>query len=227
MNDLQRYFDHNTGRVIDKWEHYLEIYDRYFSRFRGTAVTMVEIGVFRGGSLQMWKQYFGPKARIVGIDVDPQCKSYEEDQIQVLIGDQQDRSFLRSVRAAVPHVDILLDDGGHTMKQQINTFEELFPHIDPNGVYLCEDLHTSYRTAWGGKYKGRGTFIEYAKNFVDSLNAWHSKVPWYSGRPRRPRVTDFTRSAYSLHFYDSILVIEKRPMQPPRRRITGGGAAPP
>jgi hypothetical protein len=227
MNDLQRYFEQNTGRVIDKWEHYFEIYDRHFSRFRGTAVTMVEIGVFRGGSLQMWKEYFGPKARIVGIDVDPQCKAFEEDQIQVLIGDQADRRFLRSVRETVPQVDILLDDGGHTMTQQINTFEELFGHVDPHGVYLCEDLHTSYRTAWGGKYKGRGTFIEYSKNFIDSLNAWHSKVPWYSRRPRRPHVTDFTRAAHSLHFYDSVLVIEKRPMQPPKRRITGAGAAAP
>lgn len=224
MNDLERYFSQNTGRVIDKWEHYFEIYERHFSRYRGTAVNMMEIGVYQGGSLQMWKDYFGPKARIFGVDVNPACKEFEEDQIEILIGDQEDRNFLRSIVRAVPRLDILLDDGGHTMRQQINTFEELFPHIDPTGVYLCEDMHTSYRTAWGGKYKGRGTFVEYSKNLIDSLNAWHSKTSWYSKRQRKPRVSEFTRTAHSLHFYDSVLVIEKRPMQPPKRRITGQSA---
>jgi len=221
MNDLERYFSQNTGRVIDKWQHYFEVYDRHFSRFRGTAVHMMEIGVYQGGSLQMWKDYFGPKATIYGVDVDPRCKDFEEDRIKILIGDQEDRRFLRSIKESVPQLDILLDDGGHTMKQQIHTFEELFGHIDPQGVYLCEDMHTSYRTSWGGRYKGRGTFVEYAKNFVDQLNAWHSKTPWYSSRPRRPRVDDFTRSAHGIHFYTSMLVVEKRPMSPPQRRITG------
>jgi hypothetical protein len=226
VNDLVRYFSQNTGRVIDKWEHYFEIYDRHFSRYRGTAVKMLEIGVYQGGSLQMWKEYFGPKAQIWGVDIDPSCKAFEEDQIRILIGDQEDRKFLRSIMRTLPRLDILLDDGGHSMKQQIHTFEELFGHIDANGVYLCEDMHTSYRTAWGGKYKGPGTFVEYTKNFIDSLNAWHSKIPWYSKRQRKPRVNEFTRSTHSLHFYDSVLVIEKRPMQPPTRRVTGPGAPP-
>jgi hypothetical protein len=224
MNDLERYFSQNTGRVIDKWEHYFEIYDRHFSRYRGTAVNMLEIGVYQGGSLQMWKEYFGPKAQIWGIDVDPKCKEFEEDQIKILIGDQEDRQFLQSLVQTLPRLDILLDDGGHSMKQQIHTFEELFGHVAADGVYLCEDMHTSYRTAWGGKYKGRGTFVEYSKNFIDSLNAWHSKIPWYSKRQRKPRISEFTRSAHSLHFYDSVLVIEKRPMRPPRRRVTGPDA---
>jgi hypothetical protein len=224
VNDLERYFSENTGRVIDKWEHYFEIYERHFARFRGTAVNMLEIGVYKGGSLQMWKEYFGPKAQIFGLDVDPGCKAFEEDRIKILIGDQEDRTFLRSITQSVPRLDILLDDGGHTMKQQINTFEELFGHIDPHGVYLCEDMHTSYRTSWGGKYKRPGTFVEYSKDFIDSLNAWHSKRPWYSIRQRKPRINDFTRTAHSLHFYDSVLVIEKRPMQPPKRRITGQAA---
>ncbi len=106
---------------------------------------MVEFGVFQGGSLQMWRDYFGPRARIIGVDINPECRIFAEDQIEIMIGDQEDRNFLRSIAAAVPRIDILLDDGGHTMKKQIATFEELFPHIDKNGVYLCEDLLTSYR----------------------------------------------------------------------------------
>ncbi|WP_019624425.1 class I SAM-dependent methyltransferase [Thioalkalivibrio thiocyanoxidans] len=220
QNDLERLFFENTGRLIHKWRHYFEIYDRHFSRFRGTDVHVVEFGVSQGGSLQMWKEYFGPKAKIVGIDVNPNCKALEEDQVEILIGDQEDRRFLDSVKERIPRIDILIDDGGHTMAQQINTFEELFPAIDSNGVYLCEDLHTSYWRKWGGGYGRAGSFIEYSKNFVDLLHAWHSEDE------ARLAVTDFTSSVHSLHYYDSILVIEKRPVEKPFHLKTGVATIP-
>lgn len=215
MNDLEKYFTANTGRLIHKWQHYFDIYDRHFSRFRGTDVHLIEFGVAQGGSLQMWKDYFGPRARIFGADINPRCKKLEEDRIEIFIGDQSDREFLRSLGERLPRIDILIDDGGHTMEQQIRTFEELFPRVDPRGVYLCEDLHTSYWPDWGGGYRKRGTFIEYSKHFIDRIHAWHSL------QPRRLQVTDFTRSAHSLHYYDSILVIEKRPVEMPFRVMKG------
>ena len=214
MNDLEKYFTDNTGRLIQKWKHYFEIYDRHFSRFRGTAVHIVEFGVFQGGSLQMWKEYFGPQCKIFGVDINPHCKTLEEDQIQIFIGDQEDRTFLKTLADRIPRIDILIDDGGHTMAQQIGTFEELFSHIDENGVYLCEDLHTSYWADWGGGYKKRGTFVEYSKQFIDYINAWHSKTS-------RLSVTEFTASVHSLHYYDSVLVIEKRPIEEPSQLKTG------
>jgi hypothetical protein len=215
MNDLEKYFTENTGRLIHKWKHYFEIYDRHFSRFRGTDVHVVEFGVSQGGSLQMWKQYFGPKAKIFGIDINPHCKKLEEEQIEIFIGDQKDRSFLKSLTEKIPRIDILIDDGGHTMKQQINTYEELFSYIDTNGVYLCEDIHTSYWPKWGGGYRKRGTFIEYSKNFIDYINAWHSV------QTSRLSVTELTKSVHSLHYYDSVLVIEKRPIEKPIHLKTG------
>lgn len=215
MNDLEKYFTENTGKLIHKWKHYFEIYDRHFSRFRGTDVHLVEFGISQGGSLQMWKEYFGPNAKIFGIDINPHCQKLEEEQIEVFIGDQEDRKFLKSLREKIPKIDILIDDGGHTMKQQINTYEELFSCIDENGVYLCEDLHTSYWQNWGGGYKKRNTFIEYSKNFIDYINAWHSV------QPNRLSVTEFTKSVHSLHYYDSILVIEKRPIEKPFHLKTG------
>jgi 23S rRNA U2552 (ribose-2'-O)-methylase RlmE/FtsJ len=160
MNDLREYFEQNGGKLIHKWIHYFEIYDRYFSKFRGTDVHLVEIGVSQGGSLQMWKDYFGPKARIYGIDVNKDCKQLEEDQVEILIGDQGDIKFLKQLKEAIPRIDILLDDGGHTMKQQINTFEQLYPAISQKGIYLCEDVHTSYWKKFGGGYRRRGTYIE-------------------------------------------------------------------
>ncbi len=226
MNDLEKYFTENNGNLLHKWMHFFEIYDHHFSRFRGTDVHIVEFGVSHGGSLQMWKEYFGPNAKIFGIDINPHCKQLEEEQIKIFIGDQSDRAFLKSLAEQLPRIDILVDDGGHTMQQQINTFEELFYKIDNNGVYLCEDLHTSYWPDWGGGYKKRHTYIEYSKNFIDHLNAWYSKTKrWYS-KANSLNVTEFTRSVHSLHYYPSVLVIEKRPIEKPFNRRTGVSTIP-
>lgn len=214
MNDLEKYFRQNNDRLIHKWIHYFDVYDRHFSRFRGKEITILEIGVSQGGSLQMWKDYFGPKAKIYGVDVNPQCKELEEENIKIFIGSQADRSFLQEVKRAVPPIDILIDDGGHTMQQQIVTYEEMFGHVKDNGVYLCEDLHTSYWLKFGGGYKRRGTFIEYSKNFIDYLNAHHSEQ-------KGLKVNSFTESVDSIHYYDSILVLEKKKRGAPYHEQTG------
>lgn len=87
----------NHKRLIHKWKHYFPIYERHFKDFVYKPVTFLEIGCGQGGSLQMWKEYFGPHARIVGIDVNPKCKRFAEDQIEIHIGDQQDQAFLQRV----------------------------------------------------------------------------------------------------------------------------------
>ena len=220
MNDLERYFEQNTGRLIHKWRHYFEIYDRHFARFRGQAPHVVEFGVSQGGSLHLWKDYFGAGVKLYGVDINPHCKQFEEDGVEIFIGDQEDRGFLRSLGERIPKIDILIDDGGHTMGQQIATFEELFPRIDANGVYLCEDMHTSYWPDWGGGHRKQGTFVEYTKRLIDQLNAWHSM------EPKTFAVDDFSRSAYSMHFYDSVLAIEKRPVPPPSHARTGTASIP-
>lgn len=92
-NPLLELFEKNQGRLIDKWTHYFDIYHRHFARFRNKPVKVLEIGVFKGGSLAMWRKYFGPQAKIFGVDIDPVCKDFEEDGIKVIIGDQEDRTF--------------------------------------------------------------------------------------------------------------------------------------
>ncbi|MDR3266421.1 MAG: class I SAM-dependent methyltransferase [Tannerella sp.] len=216
MNDLEKYFRQNDKRLIDKWVHYFEIYDRHFCRYRNKEVVILEIGVSQGGSLQMWKNYFGEKAQIFGIDIEPKCKSFEEENIKIFIGSQSDRKFLREVKNQIPPIDILIDDGGHTMVQQIVTFEELFSHVKEDGIYLCEDLHTSYWLDFGGGRKRHGTFIEYSKNLIDYLNAYHSRLM---------RVNEFTKSVNSVHYYDSIIVIEKRKREEPPHTETTGHAS--
>lgn len=213
-NPLEEYFEANEGQLIHKWMHYFEIYHRHFERFRGGPVTVLEFGVYHGGSLQMWKHYFGPDARIVGVDINPACKELVDDQIEIVIGDQEDRVFLAALRERLGPVDIVIDDGGHTMAQQIATFEEMFQAVRNGGVYLVEDLHTSYWEEYGGGFRVAGSFVEYAKDLVDQLHGWHI-------RDDPPPVTDYTRQIRGMHVYDSVIVFDKDDVPPPDVRKTG------
>ncbi len=213
-NPLEQYFRANDKRLIHKWMHYFEIYHRHFERFRGKPIVVVEFGVSQGGSLQMWRSYFGKKALIYGVDIDPKCKDLGGPNTGIFIGDQEDRDFLRSIAAETGPIDVLIEDGGHEMGQQIATFEVLYPHVKEDGVFLIEDLHTSYWKGFGGGYRKPGTFIEYAKGLTDQLNAWHS-------RDDDLQVDDFTRTTKSMHFYDSIIVFEKGTVVKPHAEKTG------
>ena len=214
MNPLLDYAENNRGRLLHKWTHYFDIYHRHFKKFRGRSVTVVEFGVAHGGSLQMWKHYFGPEARVVGVDINPTCKSIEEDQISIRIGDQEDRGFLRQLVSEFGEIHIVIDDGGHCMQQQIATLEEMFPAVVAGGVLLMEDLHTSYWEEHGGGHEAPNTLIEYSKHLVDELNARHSRTDSL-------QVTQFTRCTSSMHYYDSVLVIEKEMVPPPGRHLSG------
>ena len=191
----------NDGRLIHKWKHYFPIYERHFRDFVYKPVTFIEIGCGRGGSLQMWKRYFGPHARIVGIDILPECKQFEEDQIEIRIGAQQDPQFLESIVAEFGPPDIVLDDGSHIMSHVTASFEFLYPRVAKNGVYMVEDLHTAYWEEYEGGLRKPTTFIELSKNLVDELNADHSRGALAP--------TDFTKTTLSMHFYDSVTVFEK------------------
>ncbi len=209
------FFENKDHRLIHKWMHYFEIYERYFSKFRDKDISLLELGVLHGGSLQMWKNYFGKNSKIYGADIDPRCQELEEDNIKILFCDQEDRSSLRSITNTLPKFDIIIDDGGHTMLQQKLTFEELYSHVKDGGIYLCEDMHTSYWPGhFGGGYRNADTFMEYSKNLIDQLNAWYSK-------DSKLIVDEFTKNTFAMHFYDSILVIEKRPISQPVARMKG------
>ncbi|KOP82303.1 class I SAM-dependent methyltransferase [Cytobacillus solani] len=214
MGKLLNYFESNNGRLINKWTHYFEIYERHFERFVGQKVNILEIGVYYGGSLQMWKHYFGDKATIWGLDINPLCKSFEEDQINIIIGDQGSKDFWNQIKPTLPIFDIIIDDGGHFMYQQKISFEEMYSVLSPNGVYLVEDLHTSYLEEYGGGYKNPASFIEYSKNLIDSLNASFSRDPQLS-------VNSFTTTTWSMSYYDSVLVIEKKPKEQLINKTTG------
>lgn len=209
-NPLQNYFTNNTGRLIDKWEHYFEIYHRHLQRFRNKPITLVEIGVFHGGSLQMWRNYFGDQARIIGVDIAPRALELQEPGIEIIIGDQSDPKFLQALAAHVGKIDVLIDDGSHNNSHQITTMQHLFPVVADDGLVLVEDTHTSYWQPYGGGFRHPNTFIEFSKLLIDQLNAWHSRDP-NSLIPN-----EFTKRTRSIHFYDSIVIYEKGSHPTPR-----------
>ena len=206
METLRQILETHTGRLIHKFDHYIEIYETYFSKYRNSEVVILEIGIAHGGSLQMWKKYFGHKAKIYAIDINPECKSLEDDNVKIFIGSQEDSKFLGQVIKQIPRPDIIIDDGGHTMKQQITTFKALYEHVKDDGIYLCEDTCTSFWYEYGGGLNKKGTFIKYAKKLIDYLYAWHHK---------NLVVNDFTTSTNALHFYDSMVFFEKKIRQKP------------
>lgn len=191
----------HQGRTIHKWTQYFPAYETHFARYINRPVTFVEIGCGAGGSLQLWKQYLGPYAQIVGIDVNEDCVAYEEDQIAVRIGDQKDPTFLSRVIEEFGMPDVVLDDGSHMMADVTASFRYLYPRLSANGVYVVEDLHTAYWDEFGGGFKREGTFIELCKSLVDELNAYNTRD--------LVAVTDFTKSTLSMHFYDAMVVFER------------------
>ena len=191
----------NDKRILHKWKHYFPVYERHFKDFVYRPVTFMEIGCGRGGSLQMWKRYFGPHARIVGIDINPDCKKFEEDQVEIYIGPQQDLQFLQNVIDEVGIPDIVLDDGSHVMSHITSTFQFLYPRMPKNGIYMVEDLHTAYWEEYEGGLRKPTTFIEVCKSLIDELNADHTRGALAPN--------EFTKSTMALHFYDSVVVFER------------------
>lgn len=210
---LHKYFLNNGGKALHKWFHYFNIYERHFERFRGKSPTMIEIGVQNGGSLAMWKEYFGGGCQIVGIDIDPDCKKHEAEGIDIFIGSQDDPTLMESVLSKYPKVDIVLDDGSHVMSHMISSFKMLYDRISPNGVYMVEDTHTCYWGEYGGGVGREGSFMEFVKHKLDEINAVHSRgiIP----------IGEFARSTDSISIYDSVVVFEKRMQGKRNNQVTG------
>jgi 23S rRNA U2552 (ribose-2'-O)-methylase RlmE/FtsJ len=140
---LEAYFDrHTEGPGIWKWRHYFPIYERHLARFVGREPVVLEIGVYSGGSLNMWRDYFGAATKLLGVDIEAACRVYETIDTHILIGDQADPNFLQTVLDAAPEgVDVIVDDAGHRPDGQIASLEGLLPHLRPGGVYMIEDIH--------------------------------------------------------------------------------------
>ena len=186
----------------DKWELYFDVYERYFHKFKDTSPTFVEVGVQCGGSLEAWVNYFDKNSKIYGVDINPLVDSVEG--AEVLRGDQSDPLFWYNFINKVGEIDCFLDDGSHIVGHQINTFNYVWPHIKPGGVFICEDTCTSYWSGFGGRIKGPNTFIEYSKTLIDYLHAEHIESFSYD-----PYLLELSKDIGEIHFYNSMVVFVK------------------
>lgn len=205
--DILDLFSNNKGAAVHKWHHYIPVYDRYFSKFRNRPVRFLEIGVQNGGSLWMWRKYFGPDARIAGIDIDPECIELDGQAAMVRIGSQGDPEFLRSVVEELGGIDIVLDDGSHLMPHMRASLRVLFPLLSEGGLYMIEDLHCAYMPRYGGGIRRKANFFNHVREIIDDMHRWYHPMP--------ARVPELDRSVSGIHVHDSIVVFEKNRVHPP------------
>jgi hypothetical protein len=206
-SDLLEVFVRNKGQMVNKWHHYIPLYDRYFSPFKGQKIRLLEIGAGAGGSLQMWRDYFGDDAIIYGIDINPGCAAFDGIAGQVRIGSQADQAFLESVVKEMGGIDIVLDDGSHHMKDVSSTLEYLFPSLSDGGLYMIEDMHTAYWSRFGGGFGSSSNVFRLLISVVDDMHHWYHKKPI-----RNPLIS---KSCTGIHIHDSLVVLEKAQVFPP------------
>ena len=138
MTSVEQAFAKNQA-TSDKLK-YADFYRRQFAGLRPRL--LLEIGVLNGGSLRAWQDIF-PSARVVGIDINPEIKASYPD-LDIFIGDQKDTAFLDAVVRETGIPDIIIDDGGHRRSQQVESFKHLFPKLNTGGLYVIEDIETSF-----------------------------------------------------------------------------------
>src|SRR4051794_4706902 len=125
---------HGTDKASNIHD-YLRFYDRRLRHLREETFLLIEIGVYRGGSVRTWSKYF-PRAKIVGLDIDEGCRQYEEGNISIRIGDASRTDFLFEVIREFGRPLVMLDDGSHRWDHQIQSLQILFPILCPSGFYL-------------------------------------------------------------------------------------------
>ena len=218
----------HRGAFIGKWFHYIEIYEPLLAeqlhRFSGgnenksEPIRILEIGVSKGGSLEIWKKYFGKESIVYGIDVNPECAKLELDGVNIRIGSQSDPIFLKELILEMGNPDIILDDGSHRGEHQQVSFTTLWPFLVEGGVYIVEDLATSYWSEYGDGYQKKSSFIEFSKELADTLHVRYT-------RHRLPKRVRFVEtSIHSVSFFDQIVVIKKKQRTEPKRVGFGMGA---
>ena len=202
MNQFEDFFYNKPHNRMHKWAHYFEIYEQNFSKFKNKNIKFLEIGVWKGGSIQMWQDYFGKDSLFIGIDVDQKCKEYESDNVKIEIGNQNDQDFLLEVINKYGPVDIIFDDGSHICKDQIQSLNTLFPNmLADDGVYLIEDCHTSYHDFFNLDYKSGYNLANYCKSLVDEMYSYY--LPGQN-------ITYWSNHLKSISFYDSVIAIHKK-----------------
>lgn len=199
LEDLEIYKSYLASPYLSiKHSSYFQVYEELLSKYRGKPITFIEVGVLNGGSLFMWRHFFGAQARIIGIDLNPEAKKWEKEGFEIFIGSQNDPQFWKEFFAAVGKVDVLLDDGGHTNEQQIVTTHYAVPNINDGGMLIVEDVHTSYMRAFGNP--SQYSFTGYVAKIIDGIHSRFPAIP----RSANPLIN----SIFAVSSYESIVAFK-------------------
>lgn len=231
-NSFYDAYMNNDSLLCHKWEQYMHIYNKHLQPFKSEnkPVNILEIGVFKGGSLELWNRYLPENSKIIGIDINPDCKNIEfhNKNIQVFTGSASDKNFIEE-NFKNHYFDIIIDDGSHISSDVITAFEAFFPKLNPGGLYIIEDLHTSYWSSYGGDFLSKKSSIEYLKRLIDSLNFKY--IPKF--KKNLPldyirQLSTLNKELASITFYDSVCILEKYMCKKSRafkNYLSGEGAA--
>jgi hypothetical protein len=212
-----------------KWTHYFETYEAVFGSRRTGPMRILEIGVFQGASLRLWKSYFQhAQTSLVGIDIEPSCAKFDapSESIHVRIGSQADGEFLAKVVAEFGPFDLIIDDGSHFSSHMIKSFNFLYATgLKDDGIYFVEDLHANYWLPWRDS---RNSFLDFCKELLELMHAhyWRNPLPtWtaelHSGSSLAVEVPEITTMIKEIRFFDSIVAIYKTRRRHAPRYISG------
>ena len=208
----------NTNKyTINKWSNYFDIYEKHFSPYINTNVVMLEIGVQHGGSLKMWKEYFGKNSVIIGIDINPDCKKHEDidSNIHVRIGSQVDENFLLNTFEEFKDIDIILDDGSHNMEHVYSTFNILYPLLKNNSIYMVEDLEHAYYPS---------SCCDVSENFInktkENIDLMHAEASQCVIGNKKIKINELmTNNTFCISCYEGIVCYEKQKKLMSRQNI--------
>lgn len=209
LNELVLSFD-TSPQPSFKVSNYFSIYVDLFHHLRDTECTFIEVGILDGGSLFMWRKWLGEKARIIGIDLNPEALKWKADGFEIYIGDQGDPKFWQTTFDDIGPFDALLDDGGHQSFQQIVTAQEAIRAANKKCIVAIEDTCSNFMKnfSWHGKH----TFLEFAKDSTDNLLA--NQDHFYPGQfppIGNPKSAAQFQNVYSVQFFSGIVAFKINP----------------
>ncbi len=170
-----------------------KMYDKLFAPLRDKPISLLEIGINRGGSVRVWEEYFS-EASFYAIDVRQRCMREASARTTVDLVDQSKVDELQAYAEKRGDFDIIIDDGSHMTGHQILTFETLWPHVTPGGIYAVEDTQTSYDWRF---IDSEMTAVEYFRSMVHEVNMYIGKRP------------EMSRDIETIVFKQDMIVITK------------------
>ena len=199
---LRQLYQEHQGKVSDKWSIYLDEYERVFSSLRNYPIRLLEIGIQNGGSLEIWSKYFTNAVKLVGCDINHNCRrlTYDNSSIALVVADANLDKTESIIHEHAPTYDLIIDDGSHRSSDIVKSFARYFPHLSDGGLFIVEDLHCSYWQEFEGGLFDSYSSIAFFKQLVDVINHEH----WGADKSRNELLAGFVRR-YDISFKEELL----------------------